>query len=161
MKTRINLLRQPIWKVFSAISIISILAAFIVVLPTYAAGNSSSAPTPTPTLQGDLNVDGRIDCLDLILLQMSLNGVKSPNPLHDIDDNGNFIKENYIEGNSNNLYKQYTDINIDLDFNNKSIIYLFHDGAKKNEIEIPYVLDADFPNLVALKEKVNLFITYS
>ena len=46
-------------------------------------------------------------------------------------------------------------------FNNKSIIYLFHDGAKKNEIEIPYVLDADFPNLVALKEKVNLFITYS
>ena len=40
----------------------------------------------------------------------------------DIDDNGNFIKENYIEGNSNNLYKQYTDINIDLDFNNKSII---------------------------------------
>ena len=74
---------QPIYKVFSIISIILILVTSIQSSAAYAAASSSntSTPKPTPTpviLTGDLNHDGRVDCLDLILLQMLLSGVTPP-----------------------------------------------------------------------------------
>src|SRR5271157_683424 len=71
---------QPIYKVFSIIGIILILVTSIQSSAAYAA-SSSNTPTPTPTptrIQGDLNGDGKVDVLDLILLQMSQSGLKAP-----------------------------------------------------------------------------------
>ena len=76
--------RSTCWRfVFAVLAIFTTaLLAMSLALPLSA---YAATPTPTPVpLQGDLNFDGRIDCLDLILLQICLN---TPPSSCDIDGN--------------------------------------------------------------------------
>lgn len=64
----------------------------------------------------------------------------------------------FIKLSLNHRYSVYAEI----DFVNKiTTVNCFKNSEKQKSIQIPKVLELDFPELETLREKVNLFITFS
>jgi len=84
MKSAIKNANQTAFKLIGILSIVFVVAAFI--LPTYALANGDS--NANSSLLGDINGDGQVNILDFTLLKLILLGQETPTDSADVDGNG-------------------------------------------------------------------------
>jgi hypothetical protein len=84
MKNAIKNANQTAFKLIGILSIVFVVAAFI--LPTYALANGDT--NSNSSLLGDINGDGQVNILDFTLLKLMLLGQETPTDSADVDGNG-------------------------------------------------------------------------